>query len=55
MKLLIEDSGIRDAWWDTLEISSLWAFENAMERHFEYENRELLPAATALSAASALL
>jgi len=49
--LLLNQEGIREAWWDTLEMSSLWAFRRALSEHVDYEHREVFPKAIALNAA----
>ncbi len=54
MVLLLSQNTIRDAWWDTLEMSSLWAFRRALVEHIDHEHREIFPKAIALQAAAGL-
>jgi len=50
--LLLNQDSIREAWWDTLEMSSLWAFRRTLSEHIDHEHRDIFPKALALTAAS---
>ncbi len=49
INLLLQESSIREAWWDTMELSSVWALRREWARHIDFEHRRVLPRAAALT------
>jgi len=48
INLLLGKASIRQAWWDTVDLSTLWAFRRALSEHIEFEHRHVFPKVIAL-------
>ena len=49
INLLLQESSIREAWWDTMELSAVWALRREWASHIDFEHRRVLPRAAALT------
>jgi len=49
VSLLLGEVSIREAWWDTVDLSTMWTFRKALSKHMDFEYHEVLPKAIALS------